>query len=31
MDLQKWKKEVAAKLKHGQDIVACELVKRFKI
>jgi hypothetical protein len=27
MDLQKWQKEVATKLKHGQDVVACELVK----
>jgi hypothetical protein len=31
MDLQKWKKEVATKLKHGQDVVACEFVRSFKV
>lgn len=31
MDLQKWKKEAATKLKHNQDVVACELVKSFKV
>jgi len=31
MDLQKWKKKAATKLKHSQNDVACELVKSFKV
>jgi hypothetical protein len=28
---EKWKKEAAIKLKHGQNAIACELVKSFKV